>query len=304
MEVENGEQPYGDGSPIPTPASFYSPVPPVSSVPFLNWTKVRAPIVALVLLLTTMAACAGITVTLGHYCRPHQGANHGVHHATHWKKSLIRRQARSKRNGGGGGATTGNGAANKGGGAAADGPGCPLDVKRCARRTKDGFCPLRQLCCPWVDYDRGSTACQVAALRRETQQRFDLLDTKLVAAGVSGTGTQPEKIARASNGVQGRLRWENDFEDVWVDGVHYDLRGRDKARLCLEYLVGARAYSVESARHFLGEIDPYVRKRGDFIELATVQMKDYFYSPSGKLAKLRRALIQSAGRNGKYYLRT
>jgi hypothetical protein len=100
----------------------------------------------------------------------------------------------------------------------------------------------------------------------------------------------------------GNFDYLTGFEDVWFNRQHYDLRGRDKARICLQYLVQKKAFQVRSARHFLNEIDPHVRKQGDFIRLSEIKIKDYFREPSGQLAKLRQALIRSAGKNGKYYL--
>jgi hypothetical protein len=101
----------------------------------------------------------------------------------------------------------------------------------------------------------------------------------------------------------GRLVYLPDFNDVWVDGKPYDLRGHGKARLCLEFLVDEKAFSVGKAKHFLKEIDPYVRQKGGSPKLATIQMKDYFKGGSGALQKLRQGLVLAAGKDGKYYLK-
>jgi hypothetical protein len=103
--------------------------------------------------------------------------------------------------------------------------------------------------------------------------------------------------------VMGQLRYRDGFDDVWLGDEHYDLRRYTKARLCLEYLVENGAYTVERARHFLEEIDPYVREKGGFIKLEEIRIHDYFRDPSGRIAKLRQGLV-AAGHKGKYYLKT
>jgi len=105
---------------------------------------------------------------------------------------------------------------------------------------------------------------------------------------------QPEKADR--------LHFMPGFMDVWVDGVHYDLREQPRIRLCVEYLVQKQAFTRERARHLKREIDEYVRKRGDYLQAAELKIGDYFKGQKGKFLKLRQSLIGSAG-NGKYYLR-
>jgi hypothetical protein len=102
----------------------------------------------------------------------------------------------------------------------------------------------------------------------------------------------------------GRFKYGAGFKDVWLGDEHYNLRGRAKARICLQYLVQKKAFQVRSARHFLNEIDPHVRKQGDFILLQNIRIKDYFNDPDGRLQRLRQALVQPVGGNGKYYLKT
>ena len=102
----------------------------------------------------------------------------------------------------------------------------------------------------------------------------------------------------------GRFQYRDGFEDVWLGGEHYNLRAHKKARLCLEYLVNNHAVDAASARHFLDEIDPYVRETGDFILLQNIRIKDYFNDPDGRLQCLRQALVKPVGGNGKYYLKT
>jgi len=103
--------------------------------------------------------------------------------------------------------------------------------------------------------------------------------------------------------TQGRLRYSDGFEDVWLGDAYCNLRKRTQARLCIEYLVKNVAFDVKSARHFIDEIDPYVRERGGYPPAAEIRIYHYFTDRTGKLQKLRKALIGSAGRNGKYFLK-
>ena len=89
----------------------------------------------------------------------------------------------------------------------------------------------------------------------------------LAAGGGSGLGE--EGIV-----VRGRLRYRPGFEDVWVGGVHYNLRGREKARLCLQFLVEQEAFDAKSARHLVDEIDVFVRGRGGFARPAAIKIAD------------------------------
>jgi hypothetical protein len=91
---------------------------------------------------------------------------------------------------------------------------------------------------------------------------------------------------------------------VWLGDEHYDLRDRKKARLCIEYLVEKKAFDVASARHLVDEIDPYVRDKGDYLPSAEIKIDHYFNDQTGRLPRLRKDLIRSAGRNGKFYLKT
>ena len=111
-------------------------------------------------------------------------------------------------------------------------------------------------------------------------------------------GTRVEEIV-----VRGKLEYRPGFEDVWVGGIHYDLRERRMAQLCLRYLVEMKAFDASSARHFVDEIDPYVRAKGDFLPLPGMKIGQYFNDRKGMLPRLRRELIASAGRNGRYFLR-
>ena len=111
-------------------------------------------------------------------------------------------------------------------------------------------------------------------------------------------GTRAERIL-----VRGRLQYLPGLWEVWVGGRHYDLRERTQARLCLKYLVEQKAFDPESARDLVEEIDPYVRERGNFPRAADIRIDDYFRDGAGRLRGLRRALIVSAGRHGRYFLR-
>lgn len=102
----------------------------------------------------------------------------------------------------------------------------------------------------------------------------------------------------------GTFKYRDGFGEVWFGGKHYDLQSRHKARLCIEYLVQKKAFHPTSARHFVDEIDPYVRKKGDYLPSADIKIDHYFNEQKGRLPKLRKDLIRAAGRNGKFYLKT
>jgi hypothetical protein len=102
----------------------------------------------------------------------------------------------------------------------------------------------------------------------------------------------------------GRFQYRDGFEDVWLGGEHYNLRGRNKARLCIQYLIEQQAFTAASARHFVKEIDPYVRNKGDYLPAAEIKIDHYFADLNGRLPRLRKDLVRAAGRNGKFYLKT
>lgn len=137
------------------------------------------------------------------------------------------------------------------------------------------------------------------------------------AAGVVGWGNLESGKQKAemesgqkqqpASGAYGRLRWENDFDDIWVGGVHYDLRGRNTARLCIQYLVERKAFAKSSARHLENEIDPFVRKHAKLPALpasadGNLRIQHYFNDPEKKYNDLRKELVKAAGRNGCFYL--
>ena len=125
--------------------------------------------------------------------------------------------------------------------------------------------------------------------------------------GVQKAGIERKPTARAASGSYGRLRWENDFEDIWLGGVHYNLRERNMARFCIQYLAQKKAFDKASARHLEKEIDPFVRKNSKLPALpgsadGNLRIQHYFNDPDKKYHDLRRELVKAAGRNGCFYL--
>ena len=105
----------------------------------------------------------------------------------------------------------------------------------------------------------------------------------------------------------GRFQYGAGFMDVWLGGEHYDLRGRAKARFCIQYLVEKQAFAAASAQHLENEIDPFVRKKCQLPPLpaaahSNLRMQHFFNDPSRKLSRLCRELVKAAGRNGRFYL--
>jgi hypothetical protein len=103
--------------------------------------------------------------------------------------------------------------------------------------------------------------------------------------------------------TEGRLRFLPGFNDVWLDGIHYDLRERTKARLCIQYLVENKAFDAGSALHLIKEIDPYVRKHGRFRRSLDIKIDHYFQDQRGKLLKLRQDLIRLVEGERRYFLK-
>ncbi len=105
----------------------------------------------------------------------------------------------------------------------------------------------------------------------------------------------------------GRLSYFPNFNEVWLDDdKRFDLRERAQARACLQFLVDAKAFDRDTARHLVNEIDPYVRKQCNITPLrdySEFRIHHYFNPTKGVYAELCRALIKPAGRNRCYYLK-
>ena len=130
--------------------------------------------------------------------------------------------------------------------------------------------------------------------------------TVLPVAGVN-PGLKPEPPAVAPAGEIGRLRWDNDFNDVYVGGVHYDLRTRDAARHCIRYLVMMEAFDKSSARHLEKEINKHVREqvKRDVLKPGSdgnLRIQHYFSGSDKIYLRLHKELVKPAGRNGCFYL--
>ena len=146
-----------------------------------------------------------------------------------------------------------------------------------------------------------------AVLAAVEKLREELVAGNLWKERPAGGGASQERpgVAAAGAGLRshGRLQYRPGFDEVWFDGTRYDLRTRTKARLCLQFLVEQEAFDAGSARHLVDEIDPYVRAHGNFPRAADIQIKHYFNDRTGMLSKLRRELVRSAGRDGRYFLK-
>ena len=128
-----------------------------------------------------------------------------------------------------------------------------------------------------------------------------------------GIALLPEPNAKASaKGVPaeaiklGRMSYLPGFTRIWFAGEEHDLRQRNKARLCIQYLAEQEAFAEASACHFDQQINPYVRAHSRLEPLpahAETKIHHYFNPSQGKLAELGRKLIQSAGHGtGRYFL--
>ena len=111
----------------------------------------------------------------------------------------------------------------------------------------------------------------------------------------------------APAGEEGRLRWDNDFNDVYVSGVHYDLNRRDAARHCIRYLVMMKAFDKATARHLEDEINKHVREqvKRDVLKAGSdgnFRIQHYFSGSGKNYLRLHKELVKPAGRNGRFYL--
>ena len=134
------------------------------------------------------------------------------------------------------------------------------------------------------------------------------------AAGLADRGNSEsskrkvESGKRPASGSHGRLQWANDFKEVRLGGVLYNLQTRKKARYCIQYLVQKGAFDEKSARHLEREIDPYVRKHSKMPPLLdssrnNLRIQHYFTGTGKNVHQLCAELIKSAG-NGRFYLHT
>lgn len=122
--------------------------------------------------------------------------------------------------------------------------------------------------------------------------------------GATDGAGRPEAVTPASRIlVRGRLRCSPGFEDIWIGNVHYDLRARKKARLCIQYLFENNALCAGSARHLEKEIDPFVRERGGYPPAVEIKIQHYFNSRKGKLPELCKQLIGGVQGKGRYFLK-
>ncbi len=135
-----------------------------------------------------------------------------------------------------------------------------------------------------------------------SEVRVDVENTATKA--VRKDGAEPNQSMEQIIQIGTSFRYRVGFGDVWLGNNHFNLRERKKARLCIEYLVEKKAFNAASARHLVTEIDVYVRTTGDFQPSAEIKIDHYFNDHTGRLPKLRKDLILSAGRDGKFYLMT
>lgn len=130
-------------------------------------------------------------------------------------------------------------------------------------------------------------------------------------AAPRASGTKPGKKSKTPDvvvcGSAGRLNWDNDFREIRLGGVLYNLETRKRARFCIKYLAAWKAYDEFSARHLEKQIEPYVRAQAGMNPLPesskyNLRIQQYFHG-NKNLQKLGSELIVLAG-NGRYYLRT
>ncbi len=199
------------------------------------------------------------------------------------------------------------------------GAGCNKRVDLCEHRTDDGVCRTTAQPCrlsEFTNYDLrlpieeigGRTADILRAILFQRDLLTGLIQgqEKLLAMGLPARA-EPVPVANKELRTIGRFQYGAGFRDVWLGGEHYDLRGRSKARFCLQYLVAKQAFDADSARHLENEIDPFVRKKCQLPPLpesaqSNIRIQHFFNDPSRKLTRLRRDLVKAAGRNGRFYL--
>jgi hypothetical protein len=192
-------------------------------------------------------------------------------------------------------------------------PECVARAEMCVNRMPDGLCRMSNRRCrlvqlPIADFrlpikkiaGRTAEILQAILIQRDLLTELVQGQEKLLAAeprlGIQAIGANKELR------TIGRFKYGAGFKDVWLGGEHYDLRGRAKARFCIQYLVAKQAFDADSARHLENEIDPFVRKKCQLPPPSEIRIQHYFNDHSGKLSRLRRDLVKAAGRNGRFYL--
>jgi hypothetical protein len=139
----------------------------------------------------------------------------------------------------------------------------------------------------------------------ETGSPISMPAVEVMPAPTNGHGAVVPSAGGEIIRTCGRFRYVDGFADIWLGDDHFDLRERPKARLCIQYLVENHAFCPTTARHFLDEIDVYVRDKGNYLPAADIKIDHYFNDSTGRLPKLRKDLISVSGlRDGKFYIKT
>jgi len=171
-------------------------------------------------------------------------------------------------------------------------------LKSMMNRNLDGVlkATLPPDCLLRIAYETGSPV-SMPAVNQETVVKLVPVPVPAAAAAVPAAENVIKTI--------GRFRYVEGMEDIWLGDEHYDLRERTKVRLCIKYLVENEAFDPSRARHFVNEIDVYVREQGNYPPAADIKIDHYFNDQNGRWPKLRKDLISvSGGRDGKFYLKT
>ena len=143
--------------------------------------------------------------------------------------------------------------------------------------------------------------CCLACFAVRTGLHGGKLAVPVPAGSPAGIVPPPEAIPL------GALSYLPGLTKIWFAGEEYDLQDRNLARLCLEYLIAEGATSQKTARHFETEINRYVREHATIEtspNMGEMKIHHYFNPSTGRLARMARVLIVSAGHGtGRYYLK-
>ena len=146
----------------------------------------------------------------------------------------------------------------------------------------------------------------------------DALRAKLAEAPVHGAGSAgrvglpPFTLLEKGRAVVpevvhlGRLRYRPGFNRVRIGKKIFDLRNRQQAQICLEFMIRQHACDAGAALHFLTEIDPEVRRvgnLGDRGQFSEPKIDQYFNDPQNLLPQLRAELIAVVRGIGQYFLK-